>query len=114
VPVYIAISVIRIRIFNILDSLLKFLGKKKRLAFQNMDTDPDPPKLCRSDRIRIHTTACLISYFSPMYCYNSSSVAGGEIPVEDPQLGARGQRDIPLLRTERTQLLHGHCGGPRL
>ncbi len=65
-----------------------FLKKSKAvLHCSQMDTDTDVLKWCQLDRIQIHTTACLISYFSPMYCYNSSSFAGGEISAENPQLG---------------------------
>jgi hypothetical protein len=66
------VVVISFKIFNTLDSLLKISGKKYSLALHwvemDMDTDPDlarqaldndpdsdTPKICRSDRIRIHT-----------------------------------------------------------
>jgi hypothetical protein len=48
-------------VFSILNSILKFSGKKSSLSSHHLlviDTDPDPAKRCGSDpiRIRIHNT----------------------------------------------------------
>ena len=50
----------------------------------------------------------------PVSNCKSSHIAGGEISAENTTAGPRGQRDLSLLRTERSQLLHGDCGGARL
>jgi hypothetical protein len=52
------INVIGVIDSNTLDNILKFSGKKYSLALHlvEINTDPDPSKICRSDRIRIHNT----------------------------------------------------------
>jgi hypothetical protein len=41
------------------------LGKKYSLALHLIETDTDPPKLCRSDRIRIQNTDKIIHTYLP-------------------------------------------------
>jgi hypothetical protein len=57
-------SAIGVIIFNILDSNCKFSRRRKSslaLLLMEMDTDPYPPKRCRSYRIRIHNTGQQLS-----------------------------------------------------
>ncbi len=55
-------SVIEVSYFSIFWTVMEISWKKCSLALHLVEMDPDPPKLCRSDRIQIHNT-----FFPPSY-----------------------------------------------